>query len=58
MRAAAVVLAALVLCGCEVVDRPNKSVPDDFSVTLSDRTVVGKKQLAGEPWVINFWLPG
>lgn len=58
MRTAVLISVTLALSGCEIVDRPNRSVPEDFSVTLGDGTVVAKKDLAGQPWVINFWLPG
>lgn len=50
--------ALLLLCACEVVDRPNRPVPEDFEVTMLDGTVIGKKELLGQRWVINFWLPG
>lgn len=46
------------LSGCEVVDRPNKSVPADFEVRTLDGAVLTKKELLGKKWVINFWLPG
>ena len=43
---------------CEVVDRPNKPVPDEFVATALDGALIDKKALEGRPWVINFWLPG
>lgn len=57
-RAVIVAVAFAALSACEVVDRPNRPVPDDFEVQLLDGTFVDKKAMAGKRWLINFWLPG
>ena len=58
MKPALILLAALWLSGCEVVDRPNRPVPSEFSATMLDGGLIGRGELKGHPWVVNFWLPG
>ena len=58
MRRAAALALLICAWGCDLVDRPNKPVPDEFVATALDGTVLGKKELKGQAWEINFWLPG
>ncbi len=50
-------IAALLLAGCQKVDRPNRPLPD-FKATRLDGTKLTRESLRGKPWLINLWVPG
>lgn len=53
----AVTLAAVGAAGCEQYDKPNVPLPQFQAVGL-DGTRFTRESLAGQPWVINLWMPG
>lgn len=44
--------------GCQHYERPNRPLPEDFSLVREDGTLLQKDDFLGHPWVINIWLPG
>jgi hypothetical protein len=50
-------IAGLVVAGCDGAKRQNRPVPETFrAVTLTD-DLLDRSTLAGQPWVISVWRP-
>lgn len=54
----ALLIAALLLVGCEAADHPNRPLPSDFEARLMDGGTLTAADFQGSPWVVELWVPG
>ncbi len=53
-----VLLALMLVAGCEYYAKPNRPVPDSFEARYLDGTKLNAAALQGVPSVISVWVPG
>lgn len=51
-------LGALLASGCAQVDRPNRPLPEGFTVRPLSGALMHREDFKGRPWLINLWVPG